>query len=67
MRVLALLLMLMLVLMLLVLVLLGASGDVGLLFGEDAYDAGGDFVVDDRLIVFGNNVDCEFLNEINEK
>jgi hypothetical protein len=51
----------------LVLVLLGASGDVGVLFGEDAYDAGTDFVVDDCCVVLGNNVDSGFLNEINEK
>jgi hypothetical protein len=35
--------------------------DVGVLFGEDAYDAGGDFVVDDRLVVFSDDVDSEFL------
>jgi hypothetical protein len=50
-----------LALMLLALVLLGAGGDVGILFGEDGYDAGGDFVVDDRLVVLSHDVDSEFL------
>jgi hypothetical protein len=51
----------------LLLELLGVGGDVGGLFGEDAYDAGGDFVVGDHFVVFSNSVDSEFLNEINEK
>jgi hypothetical protein len=45
----------------LVLVLLGTSGDVGILLGEDAYDACGDIVVYDRLVVLCDNVDSEFL------
>jgi hypothetical protein len=63
--VLPMLLMLMLTLLLLlelVMVLLGAGGDVGVLFGEDTYDAGGDFVVDDRLVVLSDDVDSEFLH-----
>jgi len=40
---------------------LGACGEVGVLLREDAYEVGGDFAVDDRL------VDSEFLNEINKK
>jgi hypothetical protein len=55
------LLVLMLLLLELVLVVLGASGDVGVLFGENGYDAGGDFVVDDRLVVLSHDVDSEFL------
>jgi hypothetical protein len=34
----------------------------GMLFGKDAYDAGGDFVMDDRLVIFSNaEIDSEFL------
>jgi hypothetical protein len=58
---LVLLVLLLLLLLELVLVLLGAGGDVGVLFGEDAYDAGGDFVVDDRLVVLSDDVDSELL------
>ena len=43
-----------------------ACGEVGVLLGEVADNAGGDFV-DDRFVVFANNVDSEFLNEINKK
>jgi hypothetical protein len=43
-----LLLLLMVMLLELLLILLGASGDVGVLIGEDAYDTGGDFVMDNN-------------------
>jgi hypothetical protein len=56
-----LLLLLMVVLLELLLMLLGASGDVGVLIGEDAYDTGGDFVMDDGLVVFAYDIDTEFL------
>jgi len=47
---------------------LGACGEVGVLLGEVADNAGGrEFVLDDRFVVFPNNVDSEFLNEINKK
>jgi hypothetical protein len=46
----------------LLLMLLGASGHVGVPIGEDAYDAGGDFVVDDGgIVVFAYHIDAEFL------
>ena len=41
---------LMVMLLELLLMLLGASGDVGALIGEDAYDAGGDCVVDQNEV-----------------
>jgi hypothetical protein len=47
----------------LMLVLLGAGGDVGVLFGKNGYDAGDDFVVDRRcrfrIPVFGIGVSDE--------
>ena len=43
------------------LMLLGASGDVGVLIGEDTYDAGGDFVVNDGLVVFAYDINAGFL------
>ena len=55
------LLMLMLLMLELVMVLLGAGSDVGVVFGEDGYDAGGDFVADDLLAVLSHDVDSEFL------
>lgn len=39
--------------------LLGAGGDVGILFGED--NAGCDFMVDYCLVVLAYDVDSEFL------
>jgi hypothetical protein len=45
----------------LLLMLLGASGNVDVLIGEDAYDAGGDFVVNDGLVVFAYDIDAGFL------
>ena len=42
-------------------VLFGAGGCEGILFGEAANDAGGDFVVGGRLVVFSGNIDAEFL------
>jgi hypothetical protein len=59
--VLLLLLLLPMVMLKLLLMVLGASGDVGVLIGEDAYDPGGDFVVDDGLVVFTYDIDAEFL------
>lgn len=41
--------------------LFGASGYEGVLFGKDACDAGGDFVMNDRLVVFSNEIDSKFL------
>jgi hypothetical protein len=41
--------------------LLGASCDLRVLIGEDAHDTGGDFVMDDGLVVFAYNIDTEFL------
>jgi hypothetical protein len=52
---------LMVMLMELLLILLGESGDVGVLIGEDMYDAGGDFVVNDGLLVFAHDIDAGFL------
>jgi hypothetical protein len=34
---------------------------VSVLVGEDADDVGGNFVVDDRLVVLAYDVDSEFL------
>jgi hypothetical protein len=45
----------------LLLILLSASGDVGVLIGEDVYDTGGDFVVNDGLLVFAHDIDAGFL------
>ena len=45
----------------LLLVLFGAGGYEGMLFGEAADDAGGDFVVGGHLVVFSGNIDSEFL------
>ena len=36
-------------------VLFGVSGDLDLCFGEDAYDWGCNFVVDDGFVVFGDS------------
>jgi hypothetical protein len=47
--------------MLCVLMLLGASGDVRVLIGEDAYDAGDNFGVEDGPVVLAYNIDAEFL------
>ena len=47
--------------LLLLLVLFGAGGYEGILFGEAADDAGGDFVVGGRAVVFSGNIDSEFL------
>lgn len=44
-----------------VLMLFGARGGLGVLFGEDTDDAGGDFVVDNGLVVFPDDVNTEFL------
>jgi hypothetical protein len=44
----------------LLVMLLGASCDVRVLIGEDAYDTGGDCVMDDGLVVFAYDIDTEF-------
>jgi hypothetical protein len=49
------------VLLELILMLLGASCDVRVLIGEDTYDTGGDFVIDNGLVVFAYDIDAEFL------
>jgi hypothetical protein len=43
------------------LMLLCASSDQRVLFGEDAHDLGGDFVVNDGLVVLADDVNTEFL------
>jgi len=35
--------------------------------GEHADDAGGNFMVDDHLVVFTDNIDSEFLAQSDEK
>ena len=45
------------------LVLFCSSGDGGILFRENTYDAGGYFVMNNRFVVFADNVDSEFLQE----
>ena len=52
---------LMVMLLELLLMLLGASGNVGVLIREDAYDAGGDFVVNDGLVIVAYDTDAGFL------
>jgi hypothetical protein len=54
-----LLLMLIVVVLKLLLMLLGASGDVGVLIGQDTYSVGGEFVVN-GTVVFAYNIDAEF-------
>jgi hypothetical protein len=52
----------------LVLMLLGAGGDAEeVLFGEDAYDASSDLVVDYRLVIFSYDVDSEFLYDVDKE
>jgi hypothetical protein len=48
----------------LLMMLFGASSDVSFLIGEDAYDVGGDFAVDDGPAFFAYDIDTEFLLEI---
>jgi hypothetical protein len=36
-------------------------------FGEYAHDGGGDFVVDDSLVVFADDVDSEYLTKSDMK
>ena len=38
-----------------------AGGDVGILFGENADDASGDFVMDYSLVVLAYDIDSGFL------
>jgi len=42
-------------------VLFGVSGNLALCFGEDAYDWGCNFVVDDGFVVFADDVGSAFL------
>jgi hypothetical protein len=48
-------------LLLVPLMLFGAGGDVRVLFGEDADNTGGDFLVNYSPIVFAYDVASEFL------
>jgi hypothetical protein len=52
---------LLLLLKLVLLVLLGTSGYESILCGKDTDDASGDFVVDDGLVVFPDDINSEFL------
>jgi hypothetical protein len=55
------------VLLLVLLVLFSVGGDAGVLFGGDADDAGGNFVVDYELVVFTYDVDTALLGwEVSE-
>lgn len=40
-----------------------ALGSVSLVRGESTYDAGGDLVVDDRLVVLAYDINTEFLRQ----
>lgn len=51
----------MLLLLLLLLVLLSTGSNLGILFRKNADGACGDFMVDDGLVVFADDVDTEFL------
>jgi hypothetical protein len=51
----------MLLLLLLKLVLFGTSSYESILFGKDTDDASSEFVVDDGLVVFPDDIDSEFL------
>jgi hypothetical protein len=59
---------LLLPLLLLLTMLLCASGDVAVLIGADACDVGGDFVVDDWMMIvvfaYDIDIDTEFLLEL---
>ena len=52
---------LLLLLKIVMLVLVGTSGYESILFGKDTEDASGDFVVDDGLVVFPNDINSELL------
>ena len=52
---------LLLLMLLLVLVRLRTSGNLSILFREDADDSSGYFVVDDCFVVFADNIDTKFL------
>jgi hypothetical protein len=39
------------------------SSELGLLLGKHTYDTSSDFVMNDSLVIFANNVDAEFLLE----
>jgi hypothetical protein len=41
--------------------LLSTSSSLDVLLGEDAYNTGGNFVVNNSLVVLANNVNSEFL------
>lgn len=40
-----------------------ALGSTSLVRGENTYDAGGDLVVDDRLVVLAHDINTEFLRQ----
>ena len=42
---------------------LDAGSELGFLFGKDANDASSNFMMNNCLVVFANNVDAEFLFE----
>ena len=42
---------------------LDAGSELGFLFGKDANDASSNFMMNNCLVVFANNVDTEFLFE----
>jgi hypothetical protein len=46
-----------------ILMLLGSCGGLGVFLREDADNAGGDFMVDDGLVIFAHDVDTKFLGE----
>jgi hypothetical protein len=43
--------------------LLGTESSLKVLLREHAYNACGDFMMDDCFVVFADNVDTEFLGE----
>ncbi len=43
------------------LVLFCSSGDGGVLFRENTYDAGGHFVMNNCFVIFADDIDSEFL------
>lgn len=55
------------VLLKLVLVLLGTSGYLGVLVGKVTHDAGGDFVMDNCLVIFAYDIDPELLLDLSDK
>jgi hypothetical protein len=58
---LVLLLLLLLLLLLMLLMLLSTNSDKGILFQKDTDNTCSDFMVDNGLVVFPDNIDTEFL------